>query len=680
MVALSDTQPTVNNALGTPDGTRGQAPTHTYPRLGENRLSQQNVETPISQRPLELSRVSNHSVDPIHDWSNIESKYMGTGNRTASRNATQGRGGHSNRGGRLSRFSPFGFTRRALDNTFSSPVYVPQPTARLLDPEGMIENLHTRRQRENPTTVGSPARIRMQKKKMSPVNESEHSPQNGGLSPEIDISHMVDSFKERMEVYQVANEGLETQENRAELRKQYNSDMQSMLQMVELLKVRLKEVEQRGAANDLQSPTSFPQPSPGPPGPPGPPTPPGGGGGGPPPGPPTPPTTPPKPKKKGKKGRTAKDLKEGRPDYTRISNIIKQIKEKGLVIEDRQQWSDLKKHLLVLQTSEMWPKYLLDLDAPKWEPTDDEDPIDARLRMEMFTVLRDSVNWKKHSAKMDKVIQQDEKMDGQMLFRTLEGYFGLGKVDDDVQSAGMSLRACSMQSTGLNVVDYGLEYQRRIKVVEALDLHVNIRREIIPMYLKGLLKVFKDTKNFIEEKLEEEPEWDPTLQDIINKVERKATRCGMSHMVYKGKEVTQNLQSENKNGKKGKAKKKENKDKEKIKQLQAKLEKYEQHAVATTGTQGGSTQNTPGQCNFGNKCWRKDCKFQHPEGFTPAPNPRDRTCEECGRKGHSRAECGRCFKCGGKSHRANECRSTVKRDQGAQEVRAEERPVMLRIK
>ena len=163
------------------------------------------------------------------------------------------------------------------------------------------------------------------------------------------------------------------------------------------------------------------------------------------------------------------------------------------------------------------------------------------------------------------------------------------------------------------------------------------------------------------------------------------TRYNLSYALSKLKQQQQQenkdqKEDKNEDEKKDGDKKEENKDKEKIKQLQAKLDKYEQHTVATTGTQGGSTQNTPGQCNFGNKCWRKDCKFQHPEGFTPAPNPRDRTCEECGRKGHSRAECGRCFKCGGKSHRANECRSTVKRDQGAQEVRAEERPVMLRIK
>ncbi len=327
----------------------------------------------------------------------------------------------------------------------------------------------------------------------------------------------------------------------------------------------------------------------------------------------------------------------------------------------------------------MWPKYLMDLNAPVWDPTAEESIMDARLRMEMFTVLRDSVNWKKHSSKMDKVIEQDDKMDGQALFRTLENYFGLGKVDGDVNDAGVSLRQCTMQSTGMNLSDYALELQKRLKIVQSLGLVVHVRLELIPMYLKGLLKVHKDIRNTIEDKLEYEPGWNPSLQEVIRMVERRATKNKTMDVVHKGKEVNQNLQdNKNNNNQGGKKDNKKNKKQKKIKQLQAKIKQMQGEAAAPAASVPPS-QPVLGQCNFGNKCWRKDCKYQHPAGFKPAPNPKDRTCEECGRSGHSKAECGRCYKCGDKNHKANECPSAAKKFQGSQEANAPRRPVLMKI-
>ena len=139
MVALSNTRPTVHDTLGTPDGARGETHTHTAPVYRVRTGSQQNVESPFSQRPLTLSGFSPHSVDPNENWNNVESTFMGTGNRNSSINRTQRSVRPAGRGNGISSFSPGLSPVKDFENILNSPF-----TARTISPQrnsvpGMVQ-------------------------------------------------------------------------------------------------------------------------------------------------------------------------------------------------------------------------------------------------------------------------------------------------------------------------------------------------------------------------------------------------------------------------------------------------------------------------------------------------------------------------------------------------------------
>jgi len=381
--------------------------------------------------------------------------------------------------------------------------------------------------------------------------------------------------------------------------------------------------------------------------------------------------------------------KAARPDYTRVATIVKQIINKNLKLVEKHHWPDLKKHLKQLEKSEDWPTYLMDPKAPKWSPDDPESLLESKLRKEMFAILRDSVDWKKHSSKMNSIIDNDgSQLDGQALFRKLEDFFACGKQDGDVIGAGMSLRSLSMASSNLNALDYALELERRERVLQGIGLPTNVRLELIPLYLRGLTKSFKGIKDEIEKQLEEDEEWKPSLREVVDRVERRAVKDNLLEIKASGKFVTQNFQdrgkgkSPKKNKSKLKNKNQESKRVQALKQEIEALKNCNQSYGAQDCDQSYVTQDShvnqlygstkPGgekMCFHGAKCWLKDCKFKHASGHRPAKDPRDQTCAKCQRKGHSQAQCGKCFRCGSPDHIAPDCpknpKSRLEGEQGS---------------
>jgi hypothetical protein len=379
--------------------------------------------------------------------------------------------------------------------------------------------------------------------------------------------------------------------------------------------------------------------------------------------------------------------KLARPDYTRTATIVKQIISKNLKLVEKHHWPDLKKHLKQLEKSEDWPTYLMDPKAPKWSPDDPESLLDSKLRKEMFAILRDSVDWKKHSSKMNSIIDNDgSQLDGQALFRKLEDFFACGKQDGDVIGAGMNLRQLSMASSNLNALDFALELERRERVLQGIGLPTNVRLELIPLYLRGLTKSFKGIKDEIERQLEEDESWNPTLREVVDRVERRAVKDNLLEIKASGKFVTQNFQDggKNKSPKKNKSKQKnKNQESKRVQALKQEIEALKncnQSYVAQDCDQSYVAQDTrvnqlygstkPGGekiCFHGAKCWLKDCKFKHASGHRPAKDPRDQTCAKCQRKGHSQAQCGKCFRCGSPDHIAPDCPKNPKsRQEGEQ--------------
>ena len=78
-------------------------------------------------------------------------------------------------------------------------------------------------------------------------------------------------------------------------------------------------------------------------------------------------------------------------------------------------------------------------------------------------------------------------------------------------------------------------------------------KEVIPIYLDGLLDKFKDIRNMVENKIEDFPENVLTLQEVVEIVERKANKRSLLKLTSKGRTVSQNVaDAKDAKGKKGK--------------------------------------------------------------------------------------------------------------------------------
>ena len=319
--------------------------------------------------------------------------------------------------------------------------------------------------------------------------------------------------------------------------------------------------------------------------------------------------------------RNSMSLKEhdmARPNVQRVQSLVKVIKEKNLKVVDRGDWPALKSYLEELAHQEAWPPYLLDTEGDEWDPSVEETALDKKLRTEMYMVLRDAVDWKKHGSKMTAVLESEIKHNGQALFRRLDGFFALGRADGDVQGAGVAMRQHTMASSRMNVVDYGLELERLVKTLHDLGLPPNIRKEVIPQYLNGLLRSFDSIRTTIDNKLEDDESWDPTLRDVMDMVERRANKKQLLDLVSKGKEqlVSQNSQETSRSQRRKQARKAAKVRKaEKVAQKKSQLSSSTEPATTNSASQNSFDVDKP--CSHGAKCWLTNCKFKHAPGHKP---------------------------------------------------------------
>ena len=390
-----------------------------------------------------------------------------------------------------------------------------------------------------------------------------------------------------------------------------------------------------------------------------------------------------------------RDWELSRPSSTRVNEVIKQIKQKNLLLKDRRQWPLLKQFIRRQRGMEMWPKYLLDFDAPTWTQDQVETPQEKRGRMELFMVLRDCVENTRHGSKLDSVMVDDDVHDAQGLWRKYEEVFGYGHQEGDVKALMEHLTACSMKSTGLAYDDYCREYLERIKALKCLDVEINEPKVLVTNFIDGLLESFNNIKNnFNEKKLEDDDfQAAKTLEAAMTWVQKRAVVAKlMNHRYKNGKNtVTQNNTNTKPSAGKGDKKEKKSRTKkrtEKIKQLEAQIEELKKTSPGDTAAANGGTadqlnanskkQKEQGtkMCKYGKDCFANNCTYRHPPGR--------QQCKKCSKFGHTEDKCGKCWACGVAGHSAGACpsRSTEGQanvHQGVQEVCAPERDDQLCI-
>ena len=354
-----------------------------------------------------------------------------------------------------------------------------------------------------------------------------------------------------------------------------------------------------------------------------------------------------------------KNHEASRPNVMRIANLVKSMLGKKLELTGRETYEAWAEAIRSMAAQEEWPLKLLDLDGEKWDETT-ENALQAKLRKEMFAVMRDTISWSKVFSKVQKVLNGDHRQDAQALWRRLHHFFADGVQDGDVSAAGIKLRSCSMASTKANVVDYGLKLLKLEKRLVDMGVPTNVQRELIPLYLRGLARVFDPIKNQLKTEMEQDPDKEWELEEVMERVEKRATRDSLLNAyIDNGKVIFQGASTDDsRDGKGKKDKKKKKKTSKKIKQLQQKIDQLTAGASSTPATQLQATSRPrpPGKkgfCSFGDKCWRIDCSFQHKPGHKPAPNSTNATCGKCGKKGHTTAEHGMCFRCKKVGHYAS---------------------------
>ena len=342
-----------------------------------------------------------------------------------------------------------------------------------------------------------------------------------------------------------------------------------------------------------------------------------------------------------------KEFEASKPNLQRAAALVKTVKEKGLTLKGRDGWEDLVAYLVgTLVPQEQWDPVHYDLEGPAWTPSTGETAIQIKGRKEMYIVLRDSLDWEKHGAKMRAISDSKDptkSFNAQALFRHLNSFFAVGTKDGDIQGVGKELRSATMESTGKNVVDFALHLEKLVKRLTGLGLAPNEHLEVVPIYLNGLLGKFRDMRNTIENKIEDSPDKLFTRQEVVEMVERKANKRGLLNVTSKGTTVDQNVTvAKGTKGKKGKKGGNTNTNKggdknheNQVNQLKLQIKKLKEGAKPTKSTtQLQTSTGSTKDCPHGSKCWLTNCKFRHAAGHVPAANPRDTTCTTCGRTGH----------------------------------------------
>ena len=324
--------------------------------------------------------------------------------------------------------------------------------------------------------------------------------------------------------------------------------------------------------------------------------------------------------------------------------------------------------------AEEWPEALVDLEAPQWDYTM-ETPLMTRARKELYNLMIMTMDSQKHYTKIKSGAAAARQEDAQALWRVIHKYFAIGKQNGDLDKLKQQILKTSMWELGINVTDYGLECLRLEKTKSDMGVPSNEQLELIPQYLKGLSRSFTAVRDEIKGDIERGTEY--TLQEVMEKVEKRAVTDGTTDKISKKEgQVYNGLAANQKTGRgrgaRGKTWKR------KAQQLKQEVVNLEYQAGRAKEQLGANVTAGQKECRFGAKCWGKGCANKHPAGWKPR-DPTKAVCGECKRTGHTTEEHGRCFKCKKKGHMAKDCTAAASITQNVQVVAADAEPQELYV-
>ena len=355
------------------------------------------------------------------------------------------------------------------------------------------------------------------------------------------------------------------------------------------------------------------------------------------------------------------------PRTTEVKQWTANMKNMGAYLENRSDYHRWSTEIIARQRAEKWPEELVDLGEEKWDYAK-ETPLQTRARREMYSLMFQTVNTKKHyhkvRAKPD-AAGSERQEDAQALWRTMHKYFAIGRQNGDLDTLKETILKTSMINNEMAVTEYGLECQRLERIKAEMGVPSNEQLELIPQYLKGLTKNFQEIRGHIKTQMQEGKKY--TLEEVIAKVEERAVADGCLEKVpKKNGQVYNGVATQQKRGKGNRQPRKTWRQQAKqLKQEVVNLEHQAKQAATQLNANAKATAGSKKDCKFGKKCWGRGCQNKHPAGWKPN-DPTKATCSKCQRTGHTTAEHGQCFKCKKMGHMARDCPDAVQVQQNVQ--------------
>ena len=351
------------------------------------------------------------------------------------------------------------------------------------------------------------------------------------------------------------------------------------------------------------------------------------------------------------------------PNVNRINNIIKSLSnEKLKEPKDIEQFTVWERAIDGVAKDNLWPTWILDMDAPEFTDDKKQSLWDRKARIEAFRIIKGTIDPKWHS-KFEDILNGKIHSNAQALWRRVQKTWSPRLQIDSYQEKKSAFYRLSMVSTGLAISEYGNLIQEKAMMLSRIGAPLP-EKEIIDRYLHNLLSCFRPyVDKILDSRKKGKNDFD-TLEKMIDFIQTKAREHKLLDVKAKDKSVRQgntkmDVQSDTDS---------DNANHRAARGLKRKEKPPKQNVVHASS------------CEHGAKCFNGKCDKKHPPGHS-VEKAKDMVAKEhggpcgtCRSLWHSTGKHGVivCHKCKKEGHRERECPSAsvnVKQNASSRDTR-----------